>query len=128
MKDILVDAPVIRRDTPITKAAEVMVDSEFTHIPVVSKNGKLVGIVTAWDIANAVAEGIDSMEEVMTKDVVTASPNESIVNVTEKMESRNISALPVIEEGRGILGIVTSDLISQLVSKEKMSDSVNHET
>lgn len=119
VRDILVCVPVIGKDTSIRKASEIMVESEFTHLPVSSEDGELVGIVTAWDVAKAVAEGIDSMKEVMTEEVVTASPDESMVSATEKMEKRNISALPVIEESGKILGIITSDLISQLMSRSR---------
>lgn len=116
VKDIQTDAPVIREDTPIETASEIMIESGFTHLPVSSKDGKLVGIITAWDIARAVAEGLESLEEVMTKDVVTAAPSESIDSVTRKIKEHNISALPVTDESGKILGIITSDIISQLVS------------
>lgn len=122
VKDILIESPVLGENTQISKAAEVIVDSEFTHLPVSSEDGTLVGIVTAWDIAKAVAEGVYSMKEVMTKEVVTVSPDESISSVTEKMERYNISALPVIDDDGAILGIVTSDLISQLVGEESSSN------
>lgn len=115
VKDIQTDAPVISEDTSIEKASGVMMESEFTHLPVSSEDGKLVGIITAWDIAKAVAEGLESLDEVMTEDVVTAAPGESIDSVTRKMKEHNISALPVTDASGEILGIITSDIISQLV-------------
>ncbi|KXA90616.1 homoserine O-acetyltransferase [candidate division MSBL1 archaeon SCGC-AAA259B11] len=127
VRDILVDVPIIGKDTPIEKAAEIMVESEFTHIPVSSKDGDLVGIVTAWDVARAVAEGIDSMNKVMTAEVITAAPDESITSVTGKMEKHNISAVPVIEKSGKILGIITSDLISRLVKRGGLSNSNDQE-
>ncbi|KXB06075.1 homoserine O-acetyltransferase [candidate division MSBL1 archaeon SCGC-AAA382F02] len=117
--DIQIDVPIIGKDTPIEKASEVMIESEFTHLPVSSEKGKLVGLITAWDIAKAVAEDLDSLKGAMTKEVVTASPDESIGSVTRKMRKHNISALPVTDEADKILGIVTSDIISQLVGRER---------
>lgn len=119
VRDIQTDVPVISRDAPIETASEMMIKSEFTHLPVASEEGKLVGIITAWDIARAVAKGLNSLDEIMTEEVITAAPNESINSVTRKMKDYNISALPVTDEGGKILGIITSDIISQLVGRER---------
>ncbi len=119
VKDIQIDVPIIMKDTSIKVASDIMKKSEYTHLPVSTKNGKLVGIITAWDIVKAVAEDLDSLEDIMTKKVVTAHPTESIPSVTQKMKRYNISALPVTDESNKILGIVTSDTISQLVGRER---------
>lgn len=119
VKDVRIDVPIIKRDTSIEDASEVMIESGYTHLPVSSEEGKLIGIITAWDIAKAVAEDMRSLEEVMTKEVITADPDDSINNVTQKMKEYNISALPVTDDVDKILGIVTSDTISQLVGRER---------
>lgn len=119
VEDITIDVPVINRDTPIEKASEIMVESGFTHLPVSTKEGKLVGIVTAWDVAKSVANESDSLEDIMSHEVITASPHDSIGDVAEKIKRHNISALPVTGEDGEIHGLVTSDTISQLVSQER---------
>lgn len=119
VRDIQTDVPIISEDMSIETASELMIESEYTHLPVSSKTGKLVGIITAWDIAKAVAENLKSLKEAMTKEVITASPEEPVNSVTRKMKEYNISALPVTGEGGKILGIVTSDTISQLVGRER---------
>ncbi|KXA89806.1 homoserine O-acetyltransferase [candidate division MSBL1 archaeon SCGC-AAA259A05] len=119
VKDIRTDVPIIREDISIETASEIMIESGYTHLPVSSETGKLVGIITAWDIAKAVAENLESLKEVMTKEVVTASPDELVNSVTRKMKDYNISALPVTGDRGKILGIVTSDTISQLVGRER---------
>ncbi|KXB08601.1 homoserine O-acetyltransferase [candidate division MSBL1 archaeon SCGC-AAA382N08] len=120
VRDIVTDVPIVRKDTSIKKASEIMISSEQTHLPVSTKGGKLAGIITAWDIAKSVAEGRESMDKVMTGEVVTATPDESINSVTEKMKKHNISALPVVDESGKIKGIITSDIISQLFTGEKI--------
>lgn len=119
VKDITVDAPVLDIETSIKKASQIMVESGFTHLPVSSEDGKLIGIVTAWDVAKSVAGGSDSLEDIMTEEVITASPDESITDVIKKIEKHNISALPVSGKNGEIHGIITSDAISQLVYKEE---------
>lgn len=119
VKDILIDVPVIRKNTSIKTASEIMTKSGYTHLPVSSEEGKLLGIITAWDIAKAVAVGLELPEDIMSKEVITASPDEPINSVTRKMRKYNISALPVTDSGGKILGIVTSDIISQLIGRER---------
>lgn len=113
--DVVTDVPVIEKDTPIDKAARIMTKSGQTHLPVSDDENKLVGIVTAWDLAESIAEGFDSMSEVMTEDVISVSPEESIREVVKRVREENISAFPVVDEGGRIRGIVTSDTLSQLL-------------
>ncbi len=129
VKDVTItDVPIIKENTEIEKASEIMIDSEYTHLPVATEEGKLVGIITAWDLAKSIAEGLKSMEEVMTKEVITASPSESIGSITKKMREHNISALPVVDENDEIRGIVTSDTISQIAgSRKTIHDFSNYE-
>lgn len=128
VKDVTLDVPSIHTDTPIEKASQIMVKSGFTHLPITSKEGELIGIITAWDIAKSVAEGLGELEDVMTEEVVTASPEEAISNVTRKIKDHNISALPVTGEDGKVLGVVTSDIISHLLGEEKsVSATANSE-
>ena len=48
----------------------------------------------------------------MTKDVVIASPDFSIIDIVRELEQYQISAMPVVEQGK-VLGMVNSDLIAQ---------------
>ncbi len=109
------DVPVIHKNTSIKRASECIINSDFTHIPVVEDGNKLAGILTAWDVANAVANDYDSLAPIMTTDVITALPEEPIKKVTGKINQYNISALPVVDDNQEVLGIVTSDSITQLV-------------
>jgi predicted transcriptional regulator len=43
---------------------------------------------------------------------VQASPDDSILDIVRELEQRQISALPVVEDGR-VLGLINSDLLAQ---------------
>jgi len=90
-------------------------EKEATHLPVISKDNRLVGIVTAWDISKAVALKLKKLDEIMTKDVVTSRLNESIQEAAEKMEANKISALPVIDDQQRVIGMMTSEGLTKLV-------------
>ena len=53
----------------IDEAARLMLEEKVTHLPVVTENDKLIGIVTAWDISKAVALKCSKLDEIMTKDL-----------------------------------------------------------
>ncbi|MFW6013286.1 MAG: homoserine O-acetyltransferase MetX [Candidatus Bipolaricaulota bacterium] len=113
------EVPVIEAHTSIDEASRVILDNDLTHVPVSDSEGKITGIFTAWDVARAVAEGVDSLSEVVTTDVITASPDESIEEITAKIRKFNISGLPVLDERGHLLGLVTSDSITQLIQGDQ---------
>lgn len=98
----------------VEDAARVMVEREVTHLPVTDENGRLAGIVTAWDISKAVAMKYTRLREIMTHNVLTILEGDSIETAARRMKDHDISALPVLDgEGR-VQGMVTSDGISRL--------------
>ncbi|MBS3787201.1 homoserine O-acetyltransferase [Candidatus Bipolaricaulota bacterium] len=120
VKDVMQkDVPVIHKDTSIKEASKAIIDSEFTHIPVVEDGNKLAGILTAWDVANAVANDLNSLSPIMSTDVITAYPEEPVKQVTHKINQYNISALPVVDENNQAIGLVTSDSITQLIQGQQ---------
>ena len=105
----------IKQGISIEETARVMCKNGITHLPVVSDENELIGIVTSWDISKAVAMNYTSLEKIMTKDVITAGPEDSMESAAKIMETENISALPVIDEHSRILGIIGSDEINRLI-------------
>ena len=97
--------------------AERMVTRSVNHIIVVDDGGKLGGIVTSWDITRALAEGKPALADIMTRRVVTAKPDEPLDVASRRMAQHNISALPVIDAERKVLGIVTAEDVSKLLGR-----------
>jgi uncharacterized protein (DUF39 family)/CBS domain-containing protein len=120
VKDVIIrDVKTLRDSASIAEAAKLIMDTQTTHIPVLSSDDILVGMITAWDISAAVAKQYEELAEIMTKKVITAVLDEPLELVIRKMEHRNISALPVIDNDRKVIGMVTSDEISKLIRKKK---------
>jgi CBS domain-containing protein len=97
--------------------AERMVTRSVNHIIVVDDGDKLDGIVTSWDITRALAEGKTALVDIMTRRVVTAKPDEPLEVASRRMAQHNISALPVIDAKRKVLGIVTAEDVSKLLGR-----------
>lgn len=102
----------------IRAIAERIVTKSVNHIVVIDGGGKLRGIVTSWDITRAMAEGKKALADIETRNVITAKPDEPLEIASKRMAQHNISALPVIDIERKVLGIVTSEDVSKLLGRE----------
>ncbi len=106
-KDLVQVAP----ETSVRKCAEVMA-AEHVSSAVITKNGKLLGIITEKDLARKiVAKGIDAdkimAKEIMTTDLVTVAPQTSLYDAMLKLNKNKITHLPVISN-KVVVGIITS--------------------
>lgn len=111
------DVQTIEEGTTIAVVARLMVETGANHLPVLSPDTRLVGIVTAWDIAKAVASDYLWLDEIMSRNVITTTPDEPLERATKKMKDHKISALPVVDQDRQVIGLVTSDAISLLIGR-----------
>ena len=117
--DVMIrDVECIEEGTTIAVTARRMITSGVNHLPVLSPAGQLVGIVTSWDIAKAVASNFLWLDEIMSRNVVTTTENEPVDEAARKMEAHSISALPVIDGESHVIGLITSDAISTLVGRQ----------
>ncbi len=113
--DIMETIPTIEAGCFVREAAEKLVEAGCPILAVVSSHGDLVGVVTEWDITRATAVGSPEqtcLEEIMTPQVITASPHDTILEMVRKLEYHEISAIPVVENGV-VLGVVTADLLAR---------------
>jgi len=110
------DAATIKENSSIEEAANLMLEKKVTHLPVVSEDNKILGIVTAWDISKAVAKNYHKLDEIMTREVITALPRDPIELTAKRMRKYNISSLPVVDDRGVVMGIVTTDHISILMA------------
>lgn len=100
-------------DTSIADAARLMKEENVGVVPVVESESskKLVGVLTDRDIAvRAVAEGRDgattSVGHIMTSDVRTTAPTDSVKEVMDLMGSEQVRRVPVVDERGALVGII----------------------
>ncbi len=108
--------PFISKTATIATAAGVMIEHEVNHLPVV-EDGKLRGIVTSWDIAKAVAGHHFDLCEIMTEQVVTIPISAALSEAAALMERHTISALPVVDDAGSVVGMLTSEIISNMEAR-----------
>lgn len=109
------DVCTITPDTTLRRAAEKMAEKDLGSIPV-AKNDKLVGMVTDRDIAvRGIGCGLGpeaKASEVMTRELLYCNSADAIDEVLENMASMQIRRLPVVDDDKQLVGIVSiGDLV-----------------
>jgi len=113
-KDIMDPMPAIGVHSKVQEAAELIVKTQSNIIAVLTEDGKLAGVITPWDITRAVADGAceQSVEMIMTREVISATPGCSILDTVTELEQNQFSAMPIVDNGK-VLGMVSSDLLAR---------------
>jgi CBS domain-containing protein len=104
-----------------TNALEIMREKKVSGLPVV-KNGtnELVGVLTRTDLVENPDE--EQIALIMTRNIITASPEDDVKDVASKMIMNNIRRVPIVEDG-SLVGLVTaSDLINKALWKMDIQD------
>ena len=113
----------VNENTPVIDAICEILDSGQRAAPVVDDNGKLVGIVTDYDIMSRVGRSQllkdVKVTRVMTRDPITIYEYESIGKARSLMRKHNIGRLIVLDRDGKPVGMVTEDDILRKIYKPK---------
>ncbi len=131
-RDIMTKDPVCCVATdPISTAAQLMRKHDVGALPVVSDQSgkKLVGIVTDRDVAlQFVAEKRDpsqcQVEEIMSRPVVTCSPDDSYQTAIDLMERNLVRRIPQIDNSGRVVGIISQADVALRVHDEATTGEV----
>lgn len=113
--DVMEPLPSIGQDHTVGQAAALLIERKSDLLAVIDTHDQLVGIITDWDITRASAlTGAHDLpvSQVMTREVISVGPGDSILDVVRKLESHEISAMPVVESGR-VLGVISGDILAR---------------
>lgn len=122
----------VRAGTPVHEAIRLMLQRRVSGLPVVDESERLVGVVTEGDFLRRSETGTErrrprwleflvgpgrladeytrahgrKVDEVMTRDVVTAAEDTPIEKIAQLMENHRVKRLPVVRDGK-VVGIVS---------------------
>jgi len=107
---------VANKDISVKEAARIMTKLRIGSL-VIIEDEKIIGIITESDIIRKiVATGNDPsetlIEQVMTKDVVTVEAEEDLGEACQMMVDHNIKRLPVLQDGKLVGIMTTTDIIA----------------
>ncbi|RME78842.1 MAG: CBS domain-containing protein [Chloroflexi bacterium] len=117
-------------DTPFQEALQMMQEKKFRRLPVVDNKGKLIGIISERDCLYASPSPATSLsvwemnymlskikvERLMTREVITTTPDTTLEDAAHKMVIQRVGGLPVVDEDGIPVGIITeTDIFKTLV-------------
>jgi CBS domain-containing protein len=127
---------VQRNDTTV-EAAKLMRQHHVGDVVVVEdRNGMRVpvGIVTDRDlVVEVMAPELDqvviTVGDIMVPDLVTVKENTGVFEAIQYMRAKGVRRLPVVNEGGGLVGILTLDDLLELLAEEllALAKLVTHE-
>jgi len=116
----------------VKAAAEMMKQENVGPIPVVDsqQTKKLIGIVTDRDLAiKVVGAGLDpnttKVQQVMSTDVVTCHPDDSVDMAMHEMEKHQLRRIPVVDNNDHIMGIIAqADIFTRMEKPQETAQVV----
>ncbi len=116
--------PVVsaRKNASARDIALQLLSGLYSGMPVTEEDGKVIGIVTEFDLLGQICEGKElvklTAEEIMGKEPIAVDINTPIKDVLTTMLNRNIIRLPVTEEGRLVGVIARCDILKAYIEPE----------
>ena len=104
---MIIDPVTLDSDSLVIDAKNSMKKYKIGGIPIVSKTGKLVGIVTNRDLRFE-KDNFKKLSQVMTnKNLITAKAGTSMSQAEEILQTHKIEKLPVVDEKGILIGLIT---------------------
>ena len=106
-ESVMIEQPyTIKPDLTVAEAKKAMAEFSVSGL-LVEEGGKLLGIITRRDITFEKNNKL-KVSELMTKDVITAKIGITIDQAKEILHNKRIEKLPVIDDKKHIVGLITS--------------------
>lgn len=145
-KDVMTpDVITVNQDTTVTTIAKLLVERRISAVPVVDKDGKMVGIVSEGDLLQRVEEGAEGhrswwlslldtpdaaarayakshgrhADDVMTKKIVSVSEDTTVSEIAGLLEENRIKRVPVLRDGKPVGIVSRANLIQALATRHE---------
>lgn len=142
------DPIVVRTETPLNEAIQILAERRISGLPVVDDTGKLVGIISETDLMwqetgvtpPAYIMFLDSViylknpatyerdlhkalgqtvGEVMSRDPITIKAEKTLTEAARVMHDKSVHRLPVLDESGEVIGILTrGDIIRAMAASQ----------
>ncbi|MDH3658952.1 MAG: CBS domain-containing protein [Alphaproteobacteria bacterium] len=135
-RDVLSVTP----DSSIADAVEIILENRITALPVVDEKGRLQGIIGEHDLLRAteakreshdawwpallaastelLGQGKEKVEDVMSRDILLASEEDSLQKLVAMLSNRQTKSLPIVRNGK-LVGIVSRIDILRYLARER---------
>ena len=126
------DVSSVQPHATLRDVVGILASKHIGALVITDADGAMLGIVSERDVVRALANhGVDAMEaevsRFMTRDVVTATEDETVVRVAQKMSSGRFRHMPVIAGGRLVGLVSTGDAIKYRLEQMEAEQSALRE-
>ncbi len=128
------DLIVVRKDTSVTEALEMIVEHKITGLPVVEKNMELVGIVSEKDLLGIAYHLITgtptemqnkTIEAFMSTKVTVFRPEDNLADACQCFMHNPFRRVPIVS-GKKLVGLITrKDVIISAIGKNRLLARAN---
>jgi CBS domain-containing protein len=117
----------VRPEDDVDVAGQIMGWAGVRHLPVI-ENGAVIGVFTARDLLRRRAEGGGEgpVRAFMTRSPEVIGPDEDVAAACAQMVARKIGCLPVIDGGKLVGIITTTDIIGSQISAASAASPGTH--
>lgn len=111
----------VRAEQTLEEAARILHEKKVGALVVIAEDGAISGVMSERDIVREIARNggkslNDTVATIMSRDVVTAGPTETVDEGLGRMTERRIRHLPVLDSGR-LIGVVSiGDLVKHRIA------------
>lgn len=113
------DVQSVSPDMTVMQVREKIIGSNFHGFPIV-ENGYLLGYVSAKELLRHIDRPNAKMREVMSRGTICAVPSMSIDDATRILFRYGLRNLPVVDEDRKIVGIISNiDIVRSQIEKSR---------
>lgn len=128
MKDLkasdIMMRPVIsaKRKASARDVALQFLSGLYSGMPVTDEEGKVIGVITEFDLLKAVMEGKElvkiAAEDVMSKKAVTADVDTPVKDIITIMKEKHIIRLPITADSKLVGVVARCDILRSLIEPE----------
>jgi len=112
---VMIENPYsIGTEQTIQNAFSIMKEKQVSGLLVVDSNFKLVGILTERDVLFEPPNCSKLVQDLMTKDVVSAKQGTDLEEAKEILKKNRIEKLPIVDDNNLVKGLITCQDISNL--------------
>ncbi len=145
-QDVMTSPPItVTPDTPVIDVAALLIDRHISAVPVVDASGRAVGIVSEGDLLRRGEIGTERQRsqwlellldrsvqaadfskahglfarDVMTREVISVSPDTDLGEIARILEQRRIKRVPVVRDGVPVGIVSRANLLRGLVASTR---------